>query len=149
MFAFKRKKLIFIQKAVRCFLAHCQTACKEKVAWIHKKLHKMQSAVLSGSCRHHFLRAKKGMVKLQATYRREYLIFTIHNDQELKENVLHLFGLQVERLQQLCAADEEYNIKLLSAFYETVLEFYQLQTAERLRHQLFLINRMLNSNKDK
>jgi hypothetical protein len=89
------------------------------------------------------------MVKLQAAYRRENLIFTIHNDQELKENVLHLFGLQVERLQQHCAPDEEYNIKLLSAFYETVLEFYQLQTAERLRHQLFLINRKLNSNKDK
>jgi peroxiredoxin len=66
-----------------------------------------------------------------------------------KENVLRLFGLQVEHLQQQCAADEEYNLKLLSAFYKKVLEFYQLWTAEQLCHQLFLINRMLNSNKDK
>jgi len=108
----------------------------------------MQSAEWSSSCRHHFLRAKKGMVKLQAVYRRENLTFTIHNNQELKENVLHLFGLQVERLQQHCAADEEYNLKLLSEFYEAVLEFYQLQTLEQLHHQLFLINRKLISNKD-
>jgi hypothetical protein len=40
------------------------------------------------------------MIELQAVYRRESLIFTICYDKELKENVLNLFGVQVERLQQ-------------------------------------------------
>jgi hypothetical protein len=55
----------------------------------------------------------------------------------------------VEHLQHRCAADKEYNLNLLSVFYETVVEFYKLQTAEQLCHQLFLINQKLYFNKEK
>jgi hypothetical protein len=64
---------------------------KKKVALLRKKLHKMQSAVWCSSCHHHFVRGKKGMIKLQAVYTSESLIFIIRNNEELKEKGLNLF----------------------------------------------------------
>jgi predicted house-cleaning noncanonical NTP pyrophosphatase (MazG superfamily) len=78
---------------------------------------------------------------------RESLIFTIHNDKELKEKVLNLFGVQVECPKQRCAIDKEYNVNLLYALYEKVVTFYQIQTSERLCHLLFLINSDLKEYK--
>ncbi len=77
------------------------------------------------------------MINLQAVYRREILIFTFCIDKELQEKVLNLFGVQVKCLQQCCAADREYNVNLLSALYEKVVEFYQFWTSEQLSINYF------------
>jgi hypothetical protein len=66
------------------------------------------------------------MTKFQAHYRMENLVFTICNDNILKGKVLESYGLQVDCLKQRCDADKEYNLKILSALYEKVVDFFQI-----------------------
>ncbi len=54
-----------LQGAVHCFARHC-----------------------------HFGRAKKEVMKLQAAYRREYLVFIIHEDKEMLETLMKVFKAQ-------------------------------------------------------
>jgi hypothetical protein len=56
----------------------------------------------------------------------ENLVFTICNDNILKGKVLESYGLQVDCLKQRCDADKEYNLKILSALYEKVVDFFQI-----------------------
>jgi len=57
---------------------------------------------------------KDGMTKLQAAYRMENLVFVVHQDKEPMKTVLEVYGTQMERIQEHCEKDEEYNLDLLS-----------------------------------
>jgi hypothetical protein len=50
---------------------------------------------------------------------------------------------QIERIQERCKKDKEYNLDHLSRLYESVKNYYLLRQSDRLRHQLLLINRKL------
>jgi hypothetical protein len=71
------------------------------------------------------------------------------NDEELKWKLLDVFVAIKQRMHRRCDASEAYNLALLSQFYEEVKKYYGLQTSQRLHHQLFLMNRKLNSYKEK
>jgi len=77
------------------------------------------------------------------------LPFIVRNDEELKGKLLDVFVAIKRRMHCHCDASEAYNLALLSQFYEAVKKYYDFQTSQRLHHQLFLINRKLNSYKEK
>jgi predicted house-cleaning noncanonical NTP pyrophosphatase (MazG superfamily) len=53
----------------------------------------------------------------------------------------------VERLKQHCAADKVYNVNLLPALYEKVVEFYQLEHQSDLAiNHILSIVRLSNAN---
>ena len=70
-------------------------------------------------------------------------MFFVCQDKELMETVLKVYGNQIERIQERCKKDEEYNLDLLSRLYEAVTNHFLLQQPDRLRQQLFLMNRKL------
>jgi hypothetical protein len=53
---------------------------------------------------------KEGITKLQAVCRTESLVIVVHQDKELMETVLKLYTTQIERIQEHCKKDEEYNL---------------------------------------
>jgi hypothetical protein len=59
------------------------------------------------------------------------------------KTVLKVYGAQIERIQERCKKDEEYNLDLLSRLYEAVKNHFLLQQSDRLHHQLFLMKRKL------
>ncbi len=77
-----------------------------------------------------FARMKDGMTKLQALYRMENLVFVVHQDKELMKTVLKVYGAQIERFQECCKKDEEYNLDLLSRLYEAVKNHFLLQQSD-------------------
>jgi hypothetical protein len=82
---------------------------------------------------------KEGMIKLQAVYRAEYLVFVVHNDKEMKEIVLNVFMAPLEHLSECYNTNTEYNLDHLSRLYGSVKGFYLLQKSEWFHHQLFQI----------
>ncbi len=142
-------KLIVIQSFFRCVLACSRRTFKEQVDYYRIRIHKLQSAVRRRSCHRNFVIVKKGVKRLQAVCRREMLPFIVRNDKELKGKLLDVFVAIKRRMHCRCDASEAYNLALLSQFYEAVKKYYELRTSQRLHHQLFLINRKLNSYKEK
>jgi hypothetical protein len=53
---------------------------------------------------------KEGITKLQAVCITESLVIVVHQDKELMETVLKLYTTQIERIQEHCKKDEEYNL---------------------------------------
>jgi hypothetical protein len=50
----------------------------------------------------------------------ENLVFVVHQDKELMETVLKVYGTQIECIKEHSKKDEEYNLDLLSRLYEAV-----------------------------
>jgi len=119
------------------------------VAYYRKKNYKLQSAVRRRSCCRNSVIGKVGVTRLQAVCRREMLPFIVRNDEELKGKLLDVFVAIKHCMHHHCDASEAYNLALLSQFYEEVKKYYELRTSQRLHHQLFLMNRKLNSYKEK
>jgi hypothetical protein len=64
------------------------------------------------------------LFKLQAVYQTENLVFVVRHDKELREQVLNVYGTQIERIKQHSKKDVEYNLDLLSRLYEAVKKHY-------------------------
>lgn len=116
---------------------------RQIISFIKNGLDGFQAAVRCFSLRSRFARMKEGVTKLQAVFRTEHLAFVVRQDKETMETVLKLYATQIERIQEHCKKDKEYNLDHLSRLYESVKNYYLLQQSDRLRHQLFLKNRKL------
>ena len=113
MVALERKNVIFIQSAICQFFKRNRRARKERVAFYRKKLHKMQSAVHCFSCRHRFLKGKKGIIKFQAVYQMANVLFFTQNKKEIRELVVKELEAIVKHVHSCCTARKEYNLNLL------------------------------------
>ena len=142
--SYERKRFLFRQRR-RGWTGRWKYTKEERqiLSFIQNGLYRFQAAVRCFSSRSRFARMKDGMTKLQAVYRTENLVFVVRQDKELMETVLKVYGNQIERIQERCKKDEEYNLDLLSRLYEAVKNHFLLQQPDRLRHQLFLMNRKL------
>jgi hypothetical protein len=67
-----------------------------------------------------FLKGKKGMVKLQAVYWMENVIFITRNEKEIRELVVKVLEARVKCLDSCCTVRKEYNLNLLFRFFQAV-----------------------------
>ena len=66
------------------------------------------------------LKGKKGMVKLQAVYWMENVIFFTRNEKEIRELVVKVLEARVKCLDSCCTARKEYNLNILFRFFQAV-----------------------------
>ena len=117
LLSYEKKRCLFHQMARRPGLMGRWKYTKEEsqiLSFIQNGLYGFQAAVHCFSSCSRFARMKDGMTKLQAAYRMENLVFVVHQDKEPMKTVLEVYGTQMERIQEHCEKDEEYNLDLLS-----------------------------------
>jgi hypothetical protein len=70
------------------------------------------------------------MIKLQAVYWMENVVFFTCNEKEIRALVVKVLEARVEHLDRRCTAKKEYNLNLLFRFFQAIKACIQSQMSQ-------------------
>jgi hypothetical protein len=104
-----------------------------------RNINKLQAVVRCYSKHHQYGRARKAVTAMQASYRRWHLVFLLNENRGRRGTLLKRF-----RARLACKV-ERHKLKLFNKLFEEVRNYFLMRTSDRLQHQLFFINRKIQS----